>query len=78
MNILLRDLEFFRREYPGAAAFLDAARLRGELESLTARHAHGATISRWETARMQELRGAPCCQEPWFTEILEQITKATS
>ena len=60
--LLTKDQEYFEREFPGAAAFLRAARLRKECYVL----AMDKHINEWGRQRLQELLGTLACSEPWF------------
>jgi len=69
MRMLLADEEYFVREFASAAAFTLAASLRKELYGLL----RTADLSRseGERKRIEELKHAPACQEPWFIRKLE-------
>lgn len=63
------DLEAFEKRFPEASAFLKAAELRSEMYRLT----QHAWRTKWEDARIEELKNAPACQEPWFVRALEEL-----
>ena len=67
--MLINDQEYFERKYPGADAFLTAAKLRQECFTL-AMCKRNFSLTPWEESRLAELSQAPACQEPWFLALL--------
>jgi hypothetical protein len=67
MRMLSVDEEYFYREFPSAAAYIRAARLRKELYGLLLK----TVLSVWDSNRIEELKRAPACQEPWFLRKIE-------
>jgi hypothetical protein len=69
MKMLSVDEEYFYRAFPSAVAFILAASLRKELYGLLRTADLGR--SEGERKRIEELKHAPACQEPWFIRKLE-------
>lgn len=63
-RMLIRDQEFFDRNFHEARSFLRAAHLRYELACLLLGLWEPDNV--WNQKRIQELLHAPACREPWF------------
>jgi hypothetical protein len=67
-NMLVQDAEYFSAEFPAAISFILVANLRFEFYGLL----REKNPTSWQKSRIEELKKAPACNEPWFVVRLER------
>jgi hypothetical protein len=61
MKLLAHDIDRLKEEHPQAYAFITAARLRSECQTLLGRNESKVPLSKWENNRLLELLETPAC-----------------
>lgn len=74
MTMLSKDWELFQSKFPEAVSHMNAASLRHEMYTLGRRGTPGfdPEITPYMARRLEELKRAPACNEPWFVDLMKQ------
>lgn len=67
-KMLIQDSEYFAAEFKRASDFMVAAGLRYEMYYLLSLKKKSSQ----QEKRLEEIKQAPACQEPWFLEKLRK------
>ena len=71
--MMIQDYERFVRTYPDAVSYFKDSEARFELYSLLRelkRIDQRSERAIWIRSHVRQARQAPCCQEPWFLDVL--------